>query len=66
MAKKAIPQDRFRDDAYGKFVCDVRPQKSEPNRTKLTVGGNKINYPDDCNTPTADMLLVKLLLNSII
>ena len=66
VAKKATPQDRFRDITYGKFVCDVRPQKAEPNRTRLTVGGNKINYPDDCNTPTPDVMLVKLLLNSII
>jgi hypothetical protein len=30
------------------------------------MGGNLINYPDDCGTPTADLLSVKLLLNSII
>ena len=65
MSKKAIPQDRFRDVTYGKFVCNARPHKSEPNRTRLTVGGKKKNYPDDCGTPTADMLVVKLLLNSI-
>ena len=51
---------------YGKFVCDVRPTKAEQNQTRLTVGGNRINYPDDCGAPTADMLLVKLLLNSVI
>jgi len=28
--------------------------------------GNLINYPDDCGTPTADLLTVKLLLNSVI
>ena len=25
-----------------------------------------INYPDDCGTPTADLLTVKLLFNSVI
>ncbi len=25
-----------------------------------------VNYPGDCGTPTADMLLVKILLNSVI
>ena len=64
--KKDIPQDRFKDCTYGKFVCDVRPTKAEPNRTRLTVGGDRINYPEDVGTPTADMLLVKLLLNSVI
>jgi hypothetical protein len=28
--------------------------------------GDKINYPEDMGTPTADMTLVKILLNSII
>jgi hypothetical protein len=30
------------------------------------MGGNLVNYPDDCGTPTADIITVKLLLNSII
>ena len=30
------------------------------------MGGNLVNYPDDCGTPNADLLTVKLLLNSII
>jgi hypothetical protein len=30
------------------------------------MGGNLVNYPDDCRTPTADIITVKLLLNSII
>jgi hypothetical protein len=32
----------------------------------ITMGGNLINYPGDCRTPTADLLTVKLLLNSAI
>ena len=30
------------------------------------MGGNLVNYPGDCGTPTADLLTVKLLLNSVI
>ena len=30
------------------------------------MGGNLINYPSDCGTPTADLLTVKLMFNSII
>ena len=30
------------------------------------MGGNLINYPNDCGTPTADLLTVKLMFNSII
>jgi hypothetical protein len=33
---------------------------------QLTVGGNHINYPGNCGTPTVDMVTVKLHLNSVI
>jgi hypothetical protein len=30
------------------------------------MGGDRINFPGNCGTPTADLLTVKLLLNSIV
>ena len=30
------------------------------------MGGDCINYPGDCGTPKADLLTVKILLNSIV
>ena len=45
---------------------NYRPEKGDPYRTRLTVGGNFIAYPGDCGTPTVDLLTVKLLLNSVI
>ncbi len=30
------------------------------------MSGNLINYLDDCGTPTADLLTVKLMFNSVI
>lgn len=44
----------------------VRPEKAEPNRTRFTAGGDKINYPFEVVTPTAEMLVAKILFNSII
>lgn len=39
----------------------------EVHPTCLTFGGDKVNYPDDVvGTPTADLLLVKTHLNSVI
>ena len=35
-------------------------------RAILFVGGNKIKSPIDCGTPTADLFMVKLLLNSAV
>ena len=64
--KEDVPPERFKDTTYGKFVCVVRPQKAEPKRTRLTIGGNRINYPGEVGTPTADMLLVKIMLNSVV
>jgi hypothetical protein len=61
-----IPKTRKKDVTYGSFLCTVRPEKAEPNRTRFTVGGDKINYPGDVATPTAEMLVAKILFNSVI
>ena len=64
--KEEVPLDRVLDVTYAQFVCNIRPEKEEKNRTRCVAGGNKINYPFDVGTPTADMLLVKILFNSIV
>jgi hypothetical protein len=61
-----IPKDRLKDQTYARIVADERPEKPEPDRIRVTMGGDRINYPGDCGTPTADLLTVKLLLNSVI
>ena len=47
-------------------MCNVRPQKEEVFRTRLTVNGSRIKIDMDCGTPTASLLTVKMLLNSVI
>ena len=64
--KTEIPRDRWRDITYARIVCNERPEKQDPDQTRITMGGDRINYPGDCGTPTADLISVKLLLNSII
>ncbi len=44
----------------------MKPNKTETHRTRLTAEGDRINYPEDVGTPTADMSLVKIMLNSVI
>jgi hypothetical protein len=61
-----IPKDRLKDVMYVQFVWTKRPEKKEPNRTRLVVGGDRINYPGEVATPTADMLAAKILFNSVI
>ena len=49
---------------YARFVCDIREQKAERERTRLTVGGNLIDYPEDKSSPTSDVMTFKILVNS--
>ncbi|KAL7476295.1 hypothetical protein ACHAW6_003413, partial [Cyclotella cf. meneghiniana] len=41
-------------------------EKDDPHRIRATLGGNLIYYPDNVGTPTADLLLIKIFLNSVI
>jgi hypothetical protein len=64
--KDKIPDDRKGNETYARIVCVYRNGKKDKYRTRITMGGNLVNYPGDCGTPTANLLTVKLLLNSII
>ena len=66
MAKQEILKARRKDITYGRIICTYRSEKKDPYHTRITMGGNLINYPDDCGTPTADLLTVKLMFNSVI
>jgi hypothetical protein len=61
-----IPANHRKDVTYRQFVCSVRPKKAEPNQMQFTVGSNRINYPGKVATPTAEMLVAKMLFNSVI
>ena len=39
---------------------------SAKNRTRFVVGGDRINYPDEVATTTADRLVAKILFNSVV
>ena len=60
--KTEISNEQWKDVAHSRIVCNVRPQKEEVNRTRLTHGGQNLDAPMDCGTPTADSLTIKLLL----
>jgi hypothetical protein len=50
---------------YGSFVVDIKDHKEEKERTRLTVGGDKIEYPGDTSTRTAGLTTAKILINSV-
>ena len=64
--KKEVPDNRWKDVAYSRIVCNVRPHKEEVNRTRLTFGGSNLEVDMDCVTPTANLLTIKFLFNSVI
>ena len=48
---------------YGIIVCDIKTHKSETHRTRLTVGGNLIDYSGEVTNTTADITTSKTLVN---
>ena len=62
--KDKIPKDR--KITHKNFICNIRPQKSETHRVRLTAGGNKLDYPGDPSSPAVSLLNVKIHINSTI
>ena len=51
--------------AYANFVYDFRPLKSKKYRVQMTIGWDKLEYPDTTASHTASLIETKLLLNSV-
>ena len=62
--KSTIP--KHKKVTYGRIVSSLRPHKEEQYRTRLTVGGNLLDYEGDTSTPTSDLITTKIHLNSVI
>jgi hypothetical protein len=62
--RSAVPRNKT--VTYGRFVVDVRPNKEEVHRVRLTVGGNLIKYDGDVSTRSANLAISKCLWNSVI
>ncbi len=67
-----IPRDkvlraRAKYVTHGLITCLIRPKKiEEPNRARLVAGGERVHYSFGTGMPTADLLTIKLLINSMI
>ncbi len=61
-----IPLHKRKEICHTMVVCEVRPEKDDPDRTCITIGSNRICYPGNVGTNTASLELVKLLLNSVL
>ena len=61
-----IPVHKRKEICHTMVVCEVRPEKDDPDRTRITIGGSRICYAGDVGTNTASLELFKLLLNSVL
>ena len=55
----------YREVTYAKLVIMLRPQKEEERCVRITIRGNKLDYPRVTVTDTASLSTLKLLLNSV-
>jgi hypothetical protein len=61
-----IPTHKRKEICHTMVVCEVRPEKDDPDRTSITIGGSRICFPGDVGTNTASLELFKVLLNSVL
>ena len=51
---------------YVRIVVHCRSQKEDPNRVRITAGGNLIEYIGEVTTKTADLVTLKVLWKSVV
>ena len=61
IAKSAIPQGR--KVTYARMVASIRPTKAEVNCVRVTVGGDRLDFPGATTTHCAGLTTTKYLLN---
>ena len=61
-----MPPNRRNKITYTKVVCEYMAQKEDSNRTRTTIGGNRICYPGDFGTPIGSLKIVKLVINNVL
>jgi hypothetical protein len=59
-----MPGDRTA--TYVRIVVADKPRKAEPRRVRMTVGGDKVDYPGQVSTKTTDLITAKILFNSVL
>ena len=51
---------------YPKIVCSILPNKAETHRTRITVGGNLLDYAGTLTAPTATITTAKCIFYSVV
>ena len=64
-----IPRSRVpkgKKITYARMVVDICPKKADPNRVRITAGGDRLDYYGEKSTKTASIKTVKILINSVL
>ena len=64
IAADNIPNNKI--VTYGRLVSDLKPHKTEEQRVRLTVGGDRIDCPYDISILVDDLATIKIHLNNVI
>ena len=59
--RSAIPAGRT--VTYSQLVASIRPNKTKTHRIRVTVGGNRLDFPCDTTTNYASLTTTKCILN---
>jgi hypothetical protein len=51
---------------YARYTVAYRPEKDEPYRTRITAGGDQLDYAGEVSTQVSTMETFKILVNSVI
>ena len=62
--KTQVPKNKR--TTYAQTVVDVRPEKEDPNRVRITAGGDRLEYYGETSTKTASIETAKILINSVL
>ena len=57
---------RGRKTTYLNIVANIHPQKEDPYRIRLTVSGDRLDYPGPTATKTAKIQTTNILFNNTI
>ena len=61
-----IPPAKQREVFHTSVVCEIRADKDDPNRTRITIASGRIVYHGNVATRTGGLELVKLMINSVL
>ena len=64
LSRKEIPEHK--KVTYARMVCDIRPQKEETHRLRMTAGGDILDYSGDNSTESAGLETIKINWNSVL